>query len=162
MPVPAVIAVGAQQYQHNTGFLAKMAGDLTPDEWLSRPDVHSNHIAWIVGHVIWTRKMLLGRLGFEWSRPWLDLFIRGVKIDSSAAYPAPDELLEAWRETGIALAERLEAVSEEWLATPAVKGPPSPDGKESGIINFLAWHETYHIGQVSYVRGWLGKSGLMG
>jgi hypothetical protein len=42
------------------------------------------------------------------------------------------------------------------------KGPPSSDGKESGIVDFLAIHETYHIGQASYLRGWLGHKGLMG
>jgi len=26
----------------------------------------------------------------------------------------------------------------------------------------MAIHETYHIGQASYLRGWLGHKGLMG
>jgi hypothetical protein len=26
----------------------------------------------------------------------------------------------------------------------------------------MAIHETYHVGQASYLRGWLGHKGLMG
>ena len=26
-------------------------------------------------------------------------------------------------------------------------GPPSADGKLTGIVNFMALHETYHVGQ---------------
>ena len=162
MPVPAVIAHAAENYRFNSDFLVKMVSDLDQEEWLRHPNETSNHIAWIVGHVIWTRKMLLGRLGMEWSRPWLDMFARGAKLDETAAYPAKEELLDAWRETSGVLAGVLDSVSAEILAQPATQGPPSADGKISGIVNFLAIHETYHLGQASYLRGWLGHKGLMG
>ena len=162
MPIPTVIATAAENYRFNSDFLVKMVSDLSPEEWLRRPDDKCNHIAWIVGHVVWTRKQLLGRLGTEWSLPWLDLFARGAKCDETAAYPSPDAMLDAWREVSGVLAATLESVSEEALAQPATKGPPSTNGKESGIVDFLAIHETYHIGQASYLRGWLGHKGLMG
>jgi len=162
MPVPAVIATAAHNYGFNSDFLVKMVSDLSPEEWLRRPDEKCNHIAWIVGHVVWTRKALLGRLGTEWSQPWLGMFARGTKCEDGAAYPSPDALLDAWREVSGVLAGTLDTVSEEALAQPATSGPPSTDGKESGIVDFLAIHETYHIGQASYLRGWLGHKGLMG
>ena len=162
MPVPAVIACAAQNYTFNSDFLVKMVGDLSPEEWLSHPDGKCNHIAWIVGHVIWTRKQLLKRLGTEWSQPWLDLFARGAKCEDGAAYPSPAAMIDAWKGASQALAAALDNVTEEALAQPAKNGPPSPDGKESGIVNFLAIHETYHVGQASYLRGWLGHKGLMG
>jgi uncharacterized damage-inducible protein DinB len=162
MPVPAVIAAAAENYRFNSDFLAKMVQDLSPEEWVSRPNEKANHIAWIVGHVIWTRKALLGRLGTEWTQPWLGLFARGVKCDDTAAYPSPDALMDAWREVSGVLASVLDSVSEEALSQPSTQGPPSPDGKMSGVVNFLAIHETYHVGQASYLRGWLGHKGLMG
>jgi len=162
MPVPSVIATAAHNYHFNSDFLVKMVSDLSPEEWLRRPDEKCNHIAWIVGHVVWTRKALLGRLGTEWSQPWLGMFARGTKCEDGAAYPSPDALLDAWREVSGVLAGTLDTVSEEALAQPATSGPPSTDGKESGIVDFLAIHETYHIGQASYLRGWLGHKGLMG
>ena len=162
MPVPAVIATAAHNCRFNSDFLVKMVSDLSPEEWLRRPDEKCNHIAWIVGHVVWTRKALLARLGTEWSEPWLGMFARGAKCEDGAAYPSPGTLLDAWREVSSLLAGALDTVSEEKLAQPVTKGPPSSDGKESGIVDFLAIHETYHIGQASYLRGWLGHKGLMG
>jgi len=56
----------------------------------------------------------------------------------------------------------MDSVPAEVLAAAATNGPPSADGKVSGIVNFLAYHETYHVGQASYLRGWLGHPGVMG
>jgi len=162
VPVPAVIAAAAENYRFNSDSLLKMVSDLSPEEWLSRPNEKSNHIAWIVGHVIWTRKQLLARLGSEWSQPWLGSFARGVKCGEGAPYPSSDCLLDAWREVSGILSSALGSVSEDALSQPSKNGPPSADGKVSGVINFLAIHETYHVGQASYLRGWLGHKGLMG
>ncbi len=163
MPVPAVVASAAQHYRFNNDLLANTVKDLSPEEWLRRPSDSANHMAWIVGHVIWARKMLLSRLGTEWSATWLGLFARGVKPDNDAAYPSPSTLLDAWRDVSGALTVALENASEEAMAAPAKQpGPPSSDGKESGVVNFLALHETYHVGQASYIRSWLGHKGLMG
>jgi uncharacterized damage-inducible protein DinB len=163
MPVPAAITTAAQEYRYNNGFLENMVKDLAPEEWVRRPDAKANHIAWIVGHLIWTRKAVIHRLGAEWTAPWLGMFARGEKLDAGAAYPSSDTLLDAWRDVSGVLTDALDNASAEAMAQPASKpGPPSADGKMSGVIGFLAWHETYHIGQASYLRCWLGHKGLMG
>ena len=41
-------------------------------------------------------------------------------------------------------------------------GPPSPDGKVSGMIRFLVYHETYHVAQAANLRCWLGHKKMMG
>lgn len=162
MPVPAVIATAAENYRFNSDFLAGTVEDLSPDEWLSRPDGKGNHIAWLVGHVIWTRARLLSRLQTEWTQPWLGLFARGEKLDEAAKYPSPETLLAAWNDASSVLNGTLENASADVLAQPAGQGPPSTDGKISGVVNFLAIHETYHVGQAAYLRCWLGHKGLMG
>jgi len=162
MPVPAAIATAAENFRFNSGFLSKMVVDLSPEEWLQRPSENSNHIAWIVGHVVWTRKAVLTRLGVEWSLPWLSSFARGIKCNDVADFPSSVALLDAWRESSSVLDSALDSASEDALSQPSTKGPPSADGKVSGVINFLAIHETYHIGQASYLRSWMGHKGLMG
>jgi uncharacterized damage-inducible protein DinB len=162
MPVPAVIATAAENNRFNSDFLIKMVQDLSPEEWLQRPNEKLNHIAWIVGHVIWARKAVLTRLGTEWSQPWLSSFARGVKCNDVATFPSPDTLMEGWREVSGVLATALDGASEEVLSQPSTQGPPSADGKISGVVNFLAIHETYHVGQASYLRSWMGHKGLMG
>ena len=162
MPVPSVIVAAAENYRFNSDFLTRTVQDLSPDEWLSRPNDITNHIAWIVGHVTWARKAVLSRLDTEWSQPWLSSFARGVKCNDVATFPSPDTLMEGWREVSGVLATALDAASEDMVSRVSTKGPPSADGKISGVINFLAIHETYHVGQASYLRSWLGHKGLMG
>jgi len=162
MPVPAVIAAAAENFRFNSKTLTGLVCDLTPEEWLSRPNEQANHVAWIVGHVIWARKAVLGRLGTEWSEPWLTLFGRGSKIGEAASYPSPSALIEAWNETSKLLTAAMETASAEVLSQLSKQGPPSADGMVSGVVNFLAMHETLHVGQVSYLRSCLGHKGMMG
>ncbi len=161
MPVPALIAASAENYSFSSDLLAKMVKDLSPEEWLSRPNDKTSHIAWIVGHMIWSRSYVLVRLGTQWSRPWLDSFAIGAKCDNNADYPSPGALTDAWRDTSALLASTFESVSEEVLSEPCPIGPPTPDGKVSGAVKYLAIHEIYHVGQVSFLRGWLGHKGLI-
>lgn len=162
MPVPSSIAVAAVSFNQNADFLKKNLDGLTDEEWVRCPDGCKNHILWIVGHVTWARSALLKRLGEDWSKPWLSLFGRGAKLDESPTYPTPEEAMLAWNESCERLNAAMESVSTEVLDAPSIQGPRSADGKVSGFVNFLAYHETYHIGQASYLRGWLGHSGVMG
>lgn len=163
MTVQACVAQAFEDYRWNNGFLLNTVKDLSPEEWRKRPTECSNHIAWIVGHVTWARMRLLERLGVEWSAPWLGMFARGVKLDQTAEYPAPGVMMAAWKEVGEVLLKALENAPHEALAKDASPpSPPTADGKISGVIRFLAWHETYHVGQISLVACLLGHKGLMG
>jgi hypothetical protein len=162
MSIPASIAAHAQQFARNSVCLEKAVDGIAPEQWLLRPNGHSNHLLWIVGHMLWARKGMIERLGFRCSQEGLDVFARSTKIDANLHYPPPEALLSAWRELVPALDAAFNAVTEEALAAPAPPGPPSLDGKLSGTVATLAWHETYHLGQISYLRGWLGQSGVFG
>ncbi len=162
MPIPAVIVAAAENYRFNSDFLTRTVKDLSPEEWLKHPGESTNHIAWIVGHLAYCRGRMLHFIGTEWSLPVLEHFGRGKKRMEDSACPSPESLLNVWSESGKALAAGLENVPEDLLAQAATQGPPSTNGKISGIVDFMAIHETYHIGQASYVRSWLGHKGLMG
>ncbi|MGA2906305.1 MAG: DinB family protein [Terracidiphilus sp.] len=162
MPVPGVVATAAENYRFNSRFLKQTVSDLSPEEWLKRPGDNVNHIAWIVGHMAFSRGRLLHFMGTEMTQPGLEGFGRGKKLMEDSAYPSAEFLVGAWSEAGHALAAAFENVPEDLLLQPAPAGPPSLDGKVSGIVNFMAIHETYHLGQASYLRSWLGHKGLMG
>jgi hypothetical protein len=157
------LAVASQNYLTNSSFLRQGLAGLDDADWLTRPNDHSNHIQWIVGHLAWSRSMVLARLGDKWSRPWMQLYARGTKCVESPDAPRPQEILEAWEESCQRLSAALENASDDLLDAPAPNpGPPSADGMLCGTINFMALHETYHVGQAAYVRSWLGKPGVMG
>jgi uncharacterized damage-inducible protein DinB len=93
----------------------------------------------------------------------MHLYGRGAKCVESPEAPTPAEMIEAWEESCPRLNAALEAASDELLDTPAPKpGPPSADGLLCGTVNFMALHETYHVGQAAYMRSWMGKPGVMG
>jgi len=111
---------------------------------------------------MWSRKMLLKRLGTDWSQPWLDLCARGSKVAAATELPTAEAMMADWKDVSAVLESALNGSSEEVLAQPAVNGPPNADGKVSGIVNFLAIHETYHVGQAAYLKTWMGHKGPMG
>ncbi|MGA3345052.1 MAG: DinB family protein [Terracidiphilus sp.] len=162
MPIPSQIANAANSFQLNADLFKKSTDGLTAEEWLRRPNDKSNHILWIFGHVIWARGVVLKFLGSEYSQPWFPLFARGAKLDEAAVYPTPEEATAAWQEVSAQLATAMEGVSEDVLSKQGPPGIPSPDGKVSGVVNFLAHHETYHVGQTAYLRSWLGHGGIVG
>jgi len=157
------LAVASQNYNTNAGFLKQALAGLNDADWLTRPNDHSNNILWIVGHLVWSRSMVLARLSDKWSKPWMQLYARGAKCVESPDAPSPTEMMETWEESCTRLNAALATASDEVLDTPAPQpGPPSADGMLCGTVNFMALHETYHVGQAAYVRSWLGKPGVMG
>jgi uncharacterized damage-inducible protein DinB len=162
MPISNRIVIASQSFNNNARLLKGTIDGLTDEEWVRRPCDHTNHMLWIVGHMAWSRTMVLARLGSEYTTPWMKLYARGAKCTDSPDCPTPEETMRVWDETCSRLNAVMEAVSEERLDTPATQGPPSADGMLSGVVNFMAHHETYHVGQASYVRSWLGHAGVMG
>jgi hypothetical protein len=162
MPVAAEMSTTAQIYHQNAKALERSVKGLTPEEWHTRPNETSNCTLWIVGHIVWARSMALKLLGTTWSRPWLPLFARGAKLLEPAEYPSPDEIVLAWKDAKACLTTALENAPEEALSAPAPEKSPSFDGKNGGMVSFLAFHEAYHVGQAAYLRRWLGHDGVAG
>ena len=79
---------------------------------------------------------------------------------SGAEYPPAEEVRKAWADVSSELPKSLASASPELLEKPHDK--PTFDGKLGGFIAFLAFHETYHVGQVGYLRKWLGFGSLVG
>ena len=68
----------------------------------------------------------------------------------------------AWQQVSTELSAVLNNPSAEVLAQPAPKGLPTFDGKISGSVAFLGFHDTYHVGQVSFLKKWLGFGQTVG
>ncbi len=117
---------------------------------------------WVAGHLVVSRGSVLKTLGAEWSMPWGALFTRGAKPAAQDQYPGIEEIRSAWKAVSEQLSASLANVSADVLAKPAPEGKPSFDRKVGGLVAFLAFHETYHVGQVSYLRKWLGYGQVVG
>ena len=146
-------------FKTNTGLVAKALEGIPVDQWLSKPGDRSNHLLWIMGHLVWSRGNVLRALGSSYSLTWAKHFARGTTVNDQL-YPQVEEVRGAWSDVSERLAAALAEVSAEQLAKPHDK--PTFDGKLGGFIAFLAFHETYHVGQVSYLRKWLGHGQAVG
>ena len=147
-------------FKTNTDLVKKATGDIPADQWLRKPGDSSNHLLWVMGHLVWSRGNILRTLGEDWSLPWEKHFARGAALADESQYPNAEEIRQAWSDVTKRLAACLANVPAEVLEKPYDK--PTFDGKLSGFVAFLAFHETYHVGQLSYLRKWLGHGQLVG
>ena len=129
---------------------------------LQRPHDGSNSLIWIAGHATTSRASLTKMLGESVENPWSELFKRGATIDSNVSYPEIQEIVSLWEDVTEKLMTRLKALTDEELAQPATFPVPAGDKTQRSAIVFLNYHETYHIGQMAYLRKWLGHSQLVG
>jgi len=148
-------------FKTNTDLFKKTIQEVPPDRWFVSPGNDSNHLMWIAGHVVVHRAKVVRLLGQEWSAPWEGLFARGTKSAVPGQYPEVSEIVRSWDELSGKLASSLAGAPEEMLAQPVSNGI-TLDGKISGKIAFLSLHESYHVGQMAYLRKWLGHGQTVG
>lgn len=112
-------------------------------------------IAYLVGHLLSTRYGLLKRLGKTEENPFAASFGDKAEPQDGHAYPPVAELLEAWMDVAAQLDAALQDLSDADLETPA-EGLPITDRTTRGALMFMAWHESYHTGQIGLMRTELG------
>jgi uncharacterized damage-inducible protein DinB len=155
-------AVIKGMFKTNSDIFDKVTKAIPGDRWLTRPSDECNHLTWIAGHVVVHRAIVAEMLGSAWSAPWRELFSRGAKLMPADRYPSSDELLRGWNEVSEKLSASLSTATEEDLAKPAPEGVPTMDGKIGGFVAFLCLHETFHVGQLSYLKKLLGYGQTVG
>jgi hypothetical protein len=116
---------------------------------------------WIAGHLTFGRCALVNRLGVQRSKPWESLFRRGAPTPDEEEYPDVAEIRAVWASATADLMAGLEALTEAELAAASPWRFPLSDRSIRGAITFLSSHEAYHVGQMSYIRKWLGLGGLV-
>ena len=156
------IESSAHQYGVSTSLFEMALDGLSEKELLQSVGDDSNPMIWIVGHLTSSRSSLLNLLGHEHKVPWGGLFARGATVDDPGQYPPMAEMLAIWKETTAALTARFEALTDEELSAESPRNFPVPDKTIRGAISFMAYHEAYHVGQMAYLRKWLGKGSLVG
>ena len=162
MPATSELITAAFIYNRNQDMLAKAVEGLTEEQWSARPLESCNSVLWLLGHLIWARSRALKLVGFTWTKPWLDMFARGSRPADNQQYPPANDLLDAWEDLCSTFPATLEEIPHDVLAQPVQQPSPSFDGTVGGMVSFLAMHESYHVGQIVYVRRLLGGEGIVG
>jgi len=118
-------------------------------------DGDGSSIAFLVGHLLSSRYGMLKRLGKVDDNPYAPLFSASTGPRDISEYPPLAELAKAWDEAAPRLESAIRSVSDEDLEVPA-EGFPAADKTTRGLLMFLAWHESYHVGQIGLMRTEMG------
>lgn len=116
-------------------------------------------ISFLVGHLLSSRVGLLKRFGVDIENPYAELFGGSASAADGSDYPDISELAADWAR----LSEQFEAVladlTDDQVLAPA-EGFPTPDQTARGALMFMAWHESYHAGQIGMIRTERGYTSL--
>lgn len=152
----------AMIFRINQALISRALDGLSEQELWHRQTPMSNPALWIAGHVVQARASVLELFGETFDTGWGDLFRRGAPVGSRNAYPSREEILEVAGRIAVRLRTLLRSLSPEQLAEPA-RGPEIPGTKTmADMLGFFALHDSYHLGQLAYVRKGLGHPALMG
>ncbi len=136
---------------------------LEKEELLRRPSDSVNHMLWIAGHMTVSRCSLTYLMGEQVESPWKDLFSRGAKTTEIKNWPDISKIKAVWRDVSEVMIGRMENLTEFELSNSITPELFRFDDKTlRGAILFRGYHESYHIGQIAYLRKWLGYPSLVG
>jgi hypothetical protein len=147
------------QFRLQEKLFTNVTSDIRDDDAAKRINTNTNHLAWLIGHAVSSRYMLVNVLGGNASEPFPDLFAQGKGMQANATYPPVQELIRDWNGVSQKLVERLNALGDTELKA---AGPvPTPIGTSMrDFISFCAHHEAYTIGQMGLYRRVHGYSAM--
>lgn len=158
------LAAGAflKQFRSNEHFFAKALDGIQEADLWRCPAEHVNPMLWLAGHVADTRAVVLKVMGEDYQLPWADQFRRGSHLGNPTQYPSLLEVKSVMAETSSHINAMLPLIDDERLCRPA-SGIGIPRAETLlDEISFLAWHDTYHLGQMAYLRKALGFPAIGG
>ncbi len=147
-----------QLYQRTQWVIEQETDGLTHEDSLLQMPFRGNCMNWVLGHLLAYRDKVLELLAEE---PFLsEEEFQRYNRESAPIMPGDpaiplERILAGLRDTQGRIATALKAVSPEML-----DGVTAP-GKEQTVrerIEFVQWHETYHVGQLEYLRQLAGKN----
>lgn len=156
------VALFAKQYQINRALVSAALKDLSQEDIEARIDDKGNSMKWLVGHLASSRFVLIRHLGVDEQGPLGDTFARGADVKPAADYPSYAEILKVWEDISEKVETRLGEVTDDDLSAPMDAPYPISDGTTLSAIAFLSLHETYHTGQLAYIRRLHGGSQITG
>jgi uncharacterized damage-inducible protein DinB len=147
-------------FKLNNEMVVRSLADVSDEDCWRRP-ASGNPLGWLLGHVTYSRASLIRTLGFPYDPGIGKGFERGSQLAGPRDYPARVVLENAWRDTRGRMREAFEALTDAKLAEPANRSLPGVKTL-ADLIAFSAFHESYHVGQMGYVRRLLGQTGIAG
>ncbi len=121
----------------------------------------ANPAIWLMCHAVWAKAGIARLLGAEVNVPqWVEPFSKGITELDATNFPELDQVEEAWQNLHGQIEATLPNVSDEHLTAEQPQRFPTTENSILAALAFLGQHESYHVGQLSYVRRLLDEQGL--
>jgi uncharacterized damage-inducible protein DinB len=144
----------------NTDLLLNTLDGLGNDDGQARLPGGGNSLAFLAAHLTDTRHFLAERIGHPVANPVAPYLAGARTIDDITEWPSLAELRDAWCAVSAHLHSTLARMSAADLAQANFDRFPLADGTRLGMIAFLVQHDSYHVGQMAFLRRQLGKSAM--
>ena len=117
-----------------------------------RPNERTNSMAFIACHLVDARCFMARLLGIEVTYSFKEKLDKIESVEEFHEPPGVSEILEAWSQINEVLDEEIARGSKMDLKKkPPVDFPIDDDTTLGGIL-FLLEHESFHIGQLAFLR----------
>jgi uncharacterized damage-inducible protein DinB len=145
----------------NTDLLLNCLEGLSDSEAQYRLPGGGNSVAFLAAHLTDSRHFLASRLGHPLANPLSRYLADAKSIDEIRSWATLDQVRSAWLAVSTHLLTALDSITSEELDRPNAHRFPIADTTPLGMIAFLSQHDSYHIGQVAFVRRQLGKPAMV-
>ncbi|MEZ4668866.1 MAG: DinB family protein [Anaerolineae bacterium] len=148
--------------ERNLRTLMRQLNGLTHEQSLLQPPFRGNCLNWVVGHLVTSRERMLLLVEAEpvWTEEQRKRYERGsepVTAGSDALHF--DQIVAAYETTHHRLITRLQSVTQDELnVRKAPYNIPADPEPVWDWLQFLLWHETYHIGNTELLRQLAGTN----
>jgi uncharacterized damage-inducible protein DinB len=153
----AVVAPLAGILELNTDLLLNCLKDVSDAEARQRLAAGGNSLLFLAAHLTDSRHFLAARLDRPLHNPVAPFLEKARGIADVTAWPPVADVRAAWQAVSAHLLAALDALTAGELATPDAHRFPVSDTSRLGMIAFLAQHDSYHIGQLAFLRRQLGR-----
>ena len=145
-----------QILQFDEWLVARAGEALSAEDFTRRVEDRGNSYAWIFSHIVDARYLMARLIGLEGEFPYTELFVQGAAHPAASLLPPRAEIEQHWEQVSARLIDRLGALTDTDLDADSGRDFPHGDRTVSGGLSLLCLHESYHVGQLGYLRVLLG------
>ncbi len=137
--------------------LIKSAVDNVNDELAEkRVSQNTNSIKFLLCHIVDARFFLAGIIGLIDVCPFKDIFEKVQSIEEFNQYPPMVDLMDSFENITSKISVQFSKLDNEAISKQLTNKFPIEDRTVLGGITFLLEHESYHIGQIGFIRKYFG------
>jgi hypothetical protein len=148
-----------RNFKRNTFFLSFLVKDLNEDDVLIKTG-SSNNIGWIIGHLVLGRGKILIKLNKECDIQESEKAFERYVEKNQYTKINKEELVQGFISRGKRLFKAIKELNETKLLEPIEFKLPDGGDNLGSYLSFVAWHESFHLGQIDLIKAANGFDGI--